>query len=137
MIGRGLSGSAIKYVHALSPLAHGATGCTNPVWFGDFSHVTLLVLSGSLSDADAQVHVQRSATSNGTFVEFGASVAASAAGQLYARSWPNEGSAGWYKVKYAPGAGSDTLGIVLVGQGAQKAPIDQHVSTTVLSDVVL
>lgn len=137
MVGRGLAGSAIKYVHALSPLAAGATACTNPVWFGDFSHITLLVLSGSLSNADAQVAVQRSATSTGTFVEFGASVAASAAGQLYVRSWPNEGSAGWYKVKYAPGSGSDTLGIVLIGQGAQRIPIEQHTSTTVLSDVVL
>ncbi len=137
MIGRGLAGSAIKYVHALSPLAHGATASTNPVWFGDFSHVTLLVLSGSLSNADAQVHVQRSATSNGTFVEFGASVAVATAGQLYVRSWPNEGSAGWYKVKYAPGTGSDTLGIVLLGQGAQRVPVGQESTTTVLSDVVL
>jgi hypothetical protein len=136
MIGRGLNASAVRYVLAASPLAYAASGSTAPVWFGDHDSVTLVVMTGSLAGPDFTVNMERSATSNGTFATFGASVAATLTNKAYIRHFSTQSSAGWYKVAYDIASdGTDTAAILLIGQGSGLAPIDQHSTVVSLSDV--
>lgn len=132
MINRGLNGSAIQYISALSPTTFAAAGSTNAFQLQDVKHLTVGVFANS---ADAVVNVERSATSNGTFAQVGLSIQSQASG-LVVRSMPLNSSATWYKASYDNGnAGSVTATIMFVGQGMRNVPINQDSNTTVLSDI--
>ncbi|WP_455218605.1 hypothetical protein [Kaarinaea lacus] len=128
---KGLDSSAIKYISALSPTAISAAGSTNAVDLSNFTFATLLVSAGSTAAATINVNVVRSATSNGTFNSFGASVSAAVLGGAHARSFVVGGSTGWHKLYYtATGAGSPVMQMFLIGQGVREVPIDQDSNTT-------
>lgn len=128
---KGLDSSAIKYITALSPTAATGAGSTNAVDLSKFTFATLVVSTGSTGAANVEAHAVRSATSNGTFNGFGASINAAIAGQLYARSFVVGGSGGWYKVYYTHlGAGSPVMAMFLAAAGARDVPADQDSNTT-------
>lgn len=132
------NGSAIKYVLAVSPVGAGlgAAGSSDPVDFSQMSWGTLLATMGSGNNFTASV--ERSATSNGTFAQFGASVTlTTGSGQVAARSFTMDSSAVWYRVAYSNnGAGSVNPAVYLIGADVADVPITQHTNTTVYSDVV-
>ena len=134
MIGRGLNGSAIKYVQALSVVdTVNYAGEGAAIDCRDFQHGTLVVFATKAAGTTASV--LRSATSDGTFSDIGASVAGVASG-LAVRSFAMNSSAVWYKVGYrGPTSGSGGMAIGLVLQGARNVPVNQHSDTTVSSDV--
>jgi hypothetical protein len=128
-----LNGSANKFVAALSPIALAVAGSTNAVDFSDFTHITYGVISNSESGS---LDLLRSATSNGTFAAFGASLTTKASG-IRLRTANAQSSAVWYKVSYDNNnAGSIINAIFVIGQGSRKIPVGaQHANTSVYSDV--
>ena len=134
MIGRGLNGSAQGYILATCPLAFGAVGSSAAFDLSQFESATLVVAGGSIANG-FQAVVQRSATSDGSFGDFGASVAMESGGTLKTRTFVVGTSATWHKVYRANGVGSAVAAIIVVGHGARSVPITQHSTTTVHSDV--
>lgn len=135
-LGRGLTGSEIKYVAALSPVALATAGSGTAIDLSGFEFGTLLVSLGSAGDAAAnEFHVLRSATSDGTFNGFGASVGAVPSGSMVARSF-TIGSQIWHKVYYTNGAGSMQAAVIIAAQGARATPVNQDSKTTVYSTVL-
>lgn len=134
MIGRGLTGSAIRYSLAVSSNDFDVAACTLPIDFSEYQLGTLIVNLGSVNSGFEAV-VQRSSTSDGTFASFGASVGVSTGSQLLVRSFGTNTSNFWHRVYYTNGTGSATAGIVLEAQGARFVPITQSASVTVHSDV--
>ena len=133
---KGQDTSAIKYIQALVPVAATAAASTTAVNLGNYTFGTLLVSTGSTGAAVITADVQRSATSNGTFQPFGASVTVNDANTLTVRSFVVASSAIFYKVWYTHlGGGSPIVGIVLAAQGVREAPIDQDSATTSYSVV--
>ena len=128
---KGQDTSAIKYISALSPTAISAAASSDPYDLGNYTFATLLVTTGSTGAATITADVQRSATSNGTFQPFGASINAGVLGGFHARSFVVASSAHFYKVYYtAVGGGSPVMGVVLAAAGVREAPIDQDSGTT-------
>lgn len=128
---KGIDTSAIKYIQALSPVAVTAGGSSAAIDLSKFTHATLLVSAGSTAAATVNADMVRSATSNGTFHNFGASIGAAVAGGLHVRSWVVGGSEPWYKVYYThSGAASPPFSAVIVAAGTREAVIDQDSNTT-------
>lgn len=133
MIGRGLSGSEIQYVNVLSPVALATPGSSTAYNLANATFGTVVVQANS---ADLTVHVQRSATSNGTFQGFGCSLV-SVASKTAVRSWAANSSAVWYRAAYTNSdLGSIIATITLVGQGERVTPVEQ-LNGTVVSSTVL
>jgi hypothetical protein len=132
MIGRGLDGSAIQYISALSPVNLSVGGSSAPFDLSEFQQGTVLLHCVS---ADGTAHVLRSATSDGTFGAFGCSVPGDASG-LSVRSFGVNTSNIWHKIQYSnEDAGSMLTSIILVAQGARFVPITKPTNTTVYSYV--
>ena len=133
-LGRGLSGSEVKYILALSPVAVAAAGSTNAFDLSGFvGPVTLGVAANS---ANLTINVMRSGTSNGTFAAIGASLQ-SEASKLVVRNFHLNGSPTWYKLSYDNNnAGSITPTAFLAVQQPRQTPINQDSNTTVLSNVL-
>lgn len=128
---KGLDGSAIKYITALSPTAISAAASSNPFDLSGHTFATLLVTAGSTGAATITAAVQRSSASNGTFQPFGASISAAVLGGTHVRSFAVATSAVWHKVYWtATGAGSPVMAAYLIGQGTREVPIDQPTGTT-------
>ena len=135
MIGRGLSGSAIFYAQALSPVALATAGSTAAFDLSNYQYGAVLIAAGALGGS-ISLTIERSATSNGTFGEFGATASANAAGTLTIRNFVANSSAVWHRVAYDnTDAGSVTAAILLIGHGARSVPITQDSNTTVLTEV--
>lgn len=132
MIGRGLDGSAIKYISAVSPVNLSVGGSSAPFDLSDYQHGTVVLHCVS---ADGTAKVMRSATSNGTFGEFGASVPGNASG-LSVRSFSLGTSNVWHKINYSnEDAGSMLFSVEVIAQGARNVPITQDTNTDVYSFV--
>ena len=134
MIGRGLTGSAVRYTLALSANDFDAAACSLPIDFSQFQMGTLIVNLGSVNSGFEAV-VQRSSTSDGTFAQFGASIGVSTGSQLLVRSFGTNTSNIWHRVYTTNGTGSATAGIVFAAQGARLVPVTQSADVTVHSDV--
>lgn len=134
--GYGLNGSSIKYINALSPGDFNAAASSLPYNMGNYTWGTLVVNAGSINSG-FEAHVLRSATSNGTFNGFGASIAFDTGSQMGVRSFPMNSSNLFYNVYYTNGTGSAVVGIDLIAAGAREQPIpNQAASVTVSQDVV-
>lgn len=133
-LGRGLSGSEVKYILALSPVAVAAAGSTNAFDLTGFEGpVTVGVAANS---ANLTVNVMRSGTSNGTFAAIGASIQ-SQASKLVVRNFALNGSPTWYKLSYDNNnAGSITPVLFMAVQQPRQTPINQASTTAVLSNVL-
>lgn len=135
-LGRGLTGSEVKYISALSPIGIGAAGSSNAIDLSGFEFGTMLVAIGSANDGQANTfHLLRSATSDGTFNGFGASVGTVPNGSLVARSF-TVGSQVWHKLYYNNVSGSMNAAVILEMQGARHTPVDQDSKTTVYSTIL-
>lgn len=131
-LGRGLSGSQVKYATGLSYLAVAAAGSGGASDFRDFGFGTVIVAANS---ANLTVNVERSTASNGTFGQFGASLTSVASG-LAVRSF-KMGSPNWIKVSYDnTNLGSITAVIILEMQEGRYQPVDQEDNVTVYSTVL-
>jgi hypothetical protein len=132
MLGAKLSGSEVKYVLGLSAVSIGAAGSGAAFNAAGFTFGTLLFSSNT---AGATMSLLRSATSNGTFQGWGASVTG-VASKLAVRSFVLTSPNTWYKVHYDNGAGSLVgCGIVAL-QGAYVTPVNQESTTNVFSTVL-
>ena len=135
-----LNGSVIKIVNALSGVAIAAAGSSNATDYSGYEGGMLIVSTGSAPTATGMlVHVQRSATSNGTFEAFGASIQAAATNNtVVTRSFAINTSAVWHKVYYTNGAGGSFIGnIEVLLHNARLEPVStQSTNVTVLSDVL-
>jgi hypothetical protein len=92
MLGAKLSGSEVKYVLGLSAVSIGAAGSGAAFNAAGFSFGTLLFSSNT---AGATMSLLRSATSNGTFQGWGASVTG-VASKLAVRSFVLTSPNTWY-----------------------------------------
>lgn len=131
------SGSAVKYIRAVTPDAYSSAASTTASNLSDFTWGTLIVSAGSIAGT-LNAHMLRSATSNGTFSEFGASVTAYAEGEggsLKVRSFKMDSSAVFYKVTHVASASSEYAAVVIAG-GARQIPVNQENDVTVHSDVL-
>lgn len=128
---KGIDTSAIAYITQLAPVAINAAACGTAVDLSKYTHATLVVSTGSTGAAALNVNVLRSSASNGTFHNFGASLAATIASQRYVRSFTLGSSDVWYKAYYDhTGGGSPAMDIMFVASGGREAPIDQPTGTT-------
>src|SRR3990167_2372848 len=136
----GKNGSAIAYLTALSPTVVSTPGSTNASNFAGYEFGTLIVLSSSAPSAlGGVVNMMRSGTSDGTFANFGASIAIGAVVKngTFVRSWSLDSSAAWYKASYDNTNGASwTPGILIALSNARTAPITQNANTTTFSDVL-
>lgn len=132
MLGAKLTGSEVKYVLGLSAVAVGSAGSGAAFDAAGFSFGTLLFSSNT---AGGTVSLVRSATSNGTFQGWGASITG-VASELAVRSFVLTGSNTWYKLHYDNGAGSMTGCAIVALQGAYRTPVDQESTTNVFSTVL-
>lgn len=133
MVGRGLSGSAVKYFTALSPFNVEGAGSTGVVDAANFQSVTAIVASAS---DDLVVNLERSSASDGTFAQFGASIPGNASG-VSVRTIFLQSSATWLKASYSMEPNASAISsIVLLLQGARRIPVAQDANTNVYSDVV-
>ena len=130
-------GSAVKYIRAIAPDSYSSAASTTASNLSDFAWGTLVVTAGSIAGT-LNCHMQRSATSNGTFAEFGASVTAFAegdAGSLKVRSFKMDSSAVFYKVTHLPSAAAEYAAVV-IASGARQVPVNQEDDVTIHSDVL-
>ena len=128
-----LSGSEVKYVLGLSGVALATPGSGAPFFAGGHNYGTMILQTDS---ADFTVNLQRSATSNGTFANWGASLPGNASG-LAVRSFVLGSSAVWYKVAYDNNAAGSAISSIIVAlQGAERTPVEQDDNTTVYSSVL-
>lgn len=132
MLGAKLSGSEVKYVAALSPVALAAAGSGTAFDGSGFTFATMLVHGNS---AQSTFSLQRSATSNGTFGSWGASLTG-VASKLAVRSFVLGGSTPWYKLAYDNTGGSMITSVVVALQGAVQTPINNESTTNVFSTVL-
>lgn len=131
--GRGLSGSETKYYNALSPMHNATLGSSNPINLGGFTFATLIAAAGSINNFT--VNVKRSATSAGTFADFGASINLATGSQLVVRSFTIDTSAVWHRVTYEQ-TGSANVALIMQLQGARTVPVDQESGVSVLSTIL-
>lgn len=134
MLGRNKSASELGFTVALSPTAVSAAGSTNASPLGNqFNFLTLGVWSSS---ADAVVNLEKSGASDAGFAQAGLSIQAQAS-KLVMRSIQLTGSGQYYRLSYDNNnAGSATLFMFLVGDGARRTPIEQDGDTAVLSTIL-
>lgn len=131
--GRGLSGSEVKFYNALSPMHNATLGSSNAVNLGGFTFANMIVVAGSVNNWT--VNVKRSATSAGTFADFGASVNLATGSQLVVRGFAIDTSAVYHRVTY-DGTGSANVAVIIQAQGARQTPIDNESTTTVYSTIL-
>lgn len=135
-----LNGSVIKIVNALSGVAIAAAGSSNAVNYAGYEGAMLIVSTGSAPAATGLlVNVERSATSDGTFGRFGASIqAAGTNNTVVTRSFSVNTSATWHKVHYTNGAGGSFIGNieVLLHNARNEPVVSQSSNVTCLSDVL-
>ena len=134
MIGRGLDGSALGVYQLLSANDFDGGGSSNPVDLSNYATAMLVLAAGSVNTG-FQARMERSATSNGTFGEFGASLAVNAGCVIFTRGFGLGTSNVWHRLYYTNGTGSATAAVVLVAQGARVAPITQPTGVTTWSFV--
>ena len=132
MLGAKLTGSEVKYVLGLSAVSIGAAGSGAAFDGAGFTFGTLLFSSNT---AGGTAQLVRSATSNGTFNGWGASLTG-VASKLAVRSFVLTGGSPWYKVHYDNVAGSMVGSIVVALQGAYQTPVNQESTTNVFSTVL-
>ncbi len=138
----GHNASRVKIYSALSPITNGAAGSTNAVDLSGFAFATVIAHVGSGGSGGAgnrlMINVLRSATSDGTFSTFGASLPSlSALNQVHARSFAIDSSANWHKVSYDnTNGGSVTYGVLMIAQAARSAPVDNEANVVTYSDVI-
>lgn len=133
VIGRGLSGSEMLTYNALSPMHNATLGSSNPINLGGFTYANVIATAGSVNNFT--LNVKRSATSAGTFADFGASINLATGSQLVMRGFALDSSACWYRITYEQ-TGSGNVGVIIQAQGARRTPVDQQSTTTVLSAIV-
>jgi hypothetical protein len=132
MLGAKLTGSEVKYVLGLSAVALATAGSSAAFNSAGFTYGTLLFQTNS---AGATADVLRSATSNGTFQTWGASLTG-VASKLAVRSFQLGSSNTWLKVSHNNGAGSATGVAIVALEGAMQTPVEQHSNTTTYSTVL-
>ena len=140
---QGKSGSAIKYITAVSPGASlvAASQATGPSNFTGYEWATVIVSLGcppNTAGGGLIVNLQRSGTSNGTFANWGASLPGQSTGsrQTGVRSFALTSSATWYRVQYESNSGNWNGAILVALSHARSHPIPtQDTHTTVSSDV--
>lgn len=133
MLGAKLTGSEVKYVQGLSPVAVAAAGSGTAFDAAGFSFGTLFL---SCNSGGFTVNLQRATTSNGTFGNWGASLTG-VASKLAVRSFVLTGSPTWLKVAYDNNnAGSVIPFIGIALQGAYQTPVNQESTTNVFSTVL-
>ena len=138
-----LNGSQIRIINALSGVAIAAAGSSNAVNLAGYESAMLIVSVGSaptVACGGMQVSVQRSATSNGTFQPFGASLPGQGTSNRVAtRSFAVNTSATWHKVFYDNGTGGSFIGnIELLAHFPRTEPVaTQESNVTVYSDVLV
>jgi hypothetical protein len=132
MLGAKLSGSEVKYVLGLSAVAGGAAGSGAPFDAAGFTFGTLLFQANT---AQGTVNLLRSATSSGTFNDWGASLTG-VASKLAVRSFVLNSSNVWYRLHYNNVAGSMTGCAIIALQGAYQTPVNQETTTNVFSTVL-
>ena len=138
-LGFSLGPSALKWIGLASPVALNAAGSGNAVNTQGFEWGTLFVLAGSTNVTTQTIHLQRSATSDGTFAEFGASIPnlVDASATLHVRSFALSSSAPWLRlIRTFTGATSSTAAVGLLLGGSRKFPVDQQSNTCPFSDVL-
>ena len=135
-----INGSVVRIINALSGVAIAAAGSSNAVDLAGYEGAMLIVSVGSApATAGLLVSVQRSATSNGTFQPFGASLPGMLTNNKVAtRSFAVNTSATWHKVFYDnSNAGSTISTIELIAFNARYEPVvTQESNVTVYSDVL-
>jgi hypothetical protein len=132
MLGAKLTGSEVKYVLGLSAVSIGAAGSSAAFDAAGFSFGTILFSSNT---AGGTVNLVRSATSNGTFQGWGASITG-VASKLAVRSFVLTSPNTWYKLHYDNGAGSMVGCAIVALQGAYRTPVNQEATTNVFSTVL-
>ena len=138
----GKNGSAIKYICSLSSVNYSGPGAsTNASNFSGFEFATLQVLASSAASAQGVVvNVLRSATSDGTFSPFGASISVQSVikNGTYLRSFTLDSSALWHKASYDNNnTGSATISINFQLHNPRNAPITQDSGTVCFSDILV
>jgi len=137
----GKSGSAVKYLVSLSSTNLAVKGSTNASNFAGYEFATMFVLASSAPSAQGfVVNAVRSGTSDGTYADFGASVAVTAKNLLglHVRSFTLDSSACWYKASYDNNnTGSGTIAIMFGLQAGRVAPVETQAGDTVLYSDVL
>ena len=137
-----INGSVVRIINALSGVAIAAAGSSNAVDLAGYEGAMLIVSVGSAPTAAGGgllVSVQRSATSNGTFQPFGASLPALGANAKVAtRSFAVNTSATWHKVFYDNGTGGSTISnIEILAHNARYEPVaTQESSVLTYSDIL-
>ena len=137
-LGYTLNASVLKFVGLASPAAKNTTGSGDAVDATGFEWATLWVHCGSTNVVTQTYSLQRSATSNGTFADFGASIPnlVDASATLHVRSFALNSSAVWLRSAYTlTGATSATYSAGLILSGARLVPVDQQSNTCAFSDV--
>lgn len=135
-LGRGLSGSEVKYYTALSAGHFAEPGSSNPVNLSRYEWATMILTAGCVNNLT--VSMARSATSDGTFSQFGASINLTAgSGQTRARSFSLVSSAVFYQLQYdSNDAGSTNAAVIIEATNPRHTPIDQESTTQVLSSII-
>lgn len=140
------SGSYVKYITALSPAGsrNGASALTGASNFAGYEFATLIVVMGSPNNAAGGGWVTcalRSATSNGVFSQFGASLPGMSTGnrETAVRSFTLDSSCNWYKVGYdnSGGAGGAVVAILVALSGPRIAPVPTQDTHVTIYDSVL
>lgn len=133
-----LNGSVIKIVNALSGVAIAAAGSSNPVDFSGYEGAMVILSTGSAPSSNGlTVHVQRSATSNGTFQGFGASLpGGNANNAVVTRSFAINTSAVWHRIAYENSGGSFVGNIEFLLHNPRYEPVTTQSGVTVYSDIL-
>ena len=135
-----MNGSTIRIIQALSGVAIAAAGSSNAVNLAAYEKAMLILSVGSAPTGTGMlVSVVRSATSNGTFNGFGASLPGqNANAKVVTRSFAVNTSAVWHRIFYDNGTGGSFIGnIELLAHNPRNEPVTtQESNVTVYSDVL-
>ena len=135
-----MNGSTIRIIQALSGVAIAAAGSSNPVNLAAYEKAMLILSVGSApTGAGFLVSVQRSATSNGTFQPFGASLPGqNANAKVTTRSFAINTSAVWHRIFYDnSNLGSAIVNVEILAHNPRYEPVTtQESNVTVYSDVL-
>jgi hypothetical protein len=134
-----MNGSTVRIINALSPVAIAAAGSSNAVNLAGYEQAMLILSVGSApTGAGFLVSVQRSATSNGTFSPFGASLPGqNTNNKVVTRSFAVNSSATWHKVFYDnSNLGSAIVNVEILAHVARTEPVvSQESNVSVYSDI--
>ena len=132
--------SQVKIVRGLSPIALAAAGSGTAIDATGYEWGMLLAIGGSTPTGTGLVlGVERSATSNGTFAQFGASIPhGNTNNTVTSRSFAIDTSAVWHKISYDNNnLGSAITGVALLLFSGRNEPVPtQATGTTGYSDVL-